>query len=171
MTPLIDGSPGKTLAAGICFLLIAGAGRLLLGHSMALFSGNLIPGDPGPFYLGFLCLSVIAIAGGALSAIGIWAVVRGQGRFVTTPDFLSMVREWTLAGAFVASLVAMPAAMDSVGTTLAVGVFSTAWIYVLLVTLHGHALRHAVEALVFGAGTAAIVMVLFMRLLTLPLPD
>lgn len=171
MTPLLDGSPGKTIAAGLFFLLLAGVGWMLLQHSVGLFSGNQIPGDPGPFFLGRLCISAIAIAGGVLLAIGLFYAVTTPQHFVTSHAFLTLLREWSLAAAFVGSLVLMPTGMEVLGTTPAVGIFATLWVYILLATLNGHSWRHLAEAILFGSASAGFVHLFFIRLLTLPLPS
>jgi len=171
MTPLVDGSPGKTIGVGLFFLLLSAVAWGLLQHSIGLFSGNQIPGDPGPFFLGFLCATVIAIAGGLLLVIGVFCALTTPRAFVTTHAFLTMLREWSLAAGFVGSLILMPAGMEILGTTLAVGLFATVWVYILLATLNGHSLRHMAEAILFGAASATFVHLFFIRLLTLPLPS
>jgi hypothetical protein len=171
VTPfLIEGSAPKTIAAGVLLLALSAVGWLVLQHSISIFSGNQIRGDPGPFFLSNLCLSVIAIAGACLLALGVGGAVgaRGQGGPV---DRAAALRAWGLPLGFVATLACMPLAMDTVGTIPSVAVFTCVWVYILLVNLGGHSWLHAVEAVLFGAGTAGVVQVLFVRLLTLPLPN
>lgn len=170
MTPPIDGSARKTFAVGLLFLFLAGSGYLLLRDSQAMYSNTPMRGDPGPFFLSSLCLGCLALAGGILSLMGLLGL-RDQGAsLLPTHQFIEGVRSWGLPIGFVASLLAMPRAIEGLGTMLAVVLFSSIWIYVLLSALRGHAVRHAVEALIFGAGAALFIQLIFVRLLTLPLP-
>jgi hypothetical protein len=170
MSPPIDGSARKTLAVGLFFLLLAGIGWLMLQQSRNMYSGMPMPGDPGPFFLIGLCLMVLVIAGGLLFVLGLWGF-RDQGEsFTPTYRLVETARAWALSIAFVISLLVMPTGMRALGTTFAVALFSMVWIYVLLTTVRGHALRHVIEALLFGAGAALFVNLIFVRLLTLPLP-
>lgn len=170
MTSLIEGSIGKTVAAGVLFLGIATVGWLVLNHSIDLFSGNRIPGDPGPFFLGHLCLGIIAIAGAILLALAGWAAATTERVFIPTPFLIEIARDWALPAGFVASLIMMPTAMRAMGTPIAVAVFSIGWIYILLAMISGHSRSNGIEALLFGGATAGFVYLFFLRLLTLPLP-
>lgn len=174
MTPPIEGSARKTLAAGMLFLLLAGLGWLMLRHSQGLYATAPMRGDPGPFFLITLCLGVIGAAGALLAALGLWALARAPAPRPATAGLAATARaralSGALSGAFVASLIAMPSAMQALGTTPAVALFATGWIYALLAALRGHSLRHAAEALAFGLATAAVIDLMFLRLLTLPLP-
>jgi len=170
MTPPIDGFARKTLAVGLFFLLLAGIGWLVLRQSRNMYSGMSMPGDPGPFFLIGLCLWVLLIAGGLLFVLGLLGF-RDQGEtFTPTYRLVEIARAWALSITFVVTLLLMPSAMRALGTTFAVALFSMVWIYVLLTAVRGHALRHVVEALLFGAGAALFVNLIFVRLLTLPLP-
>ncbi|MEN9059778.1 MULTISPECIES: tripartite tricarboxylate transporter TctB family protein [Alphaproteobacteria] len=170
MTPPIEDSARKTFAAGLLFLFMAGAGWLLLRHSIALFSGNQMPGDPGPFFLSQLCLIILATVGFVLLVIGAWSWARDAQRHRHTGAIVAMLREWSLSAGFVLTLLTMPAAMRLLGTPAAVALFSIFWIYVLLVSISGHSWRNLIEAAAFGTATAAFIHLFFVRLLTLPLP-
>lgn len=170
MTPPIDGSARKTLAVGLFFLLLAGIGWLVLQQSQNMYSGMSMRGDPGPFFLIGLCLWILLAAGGLLVVLGIWGFRVESENFTPTYRLVETARAWALSIAFVASLLLMPTAMRALGTTYAVALFSIVWIYVLLTAVRGHAPRHVIEALLFGAGAALFVNMIFVRLLTLPLP-
>ncbi|BBU54386.1 hypothetical protein KU6B_06510 [Mameliella alba] len=170
MTPPIEESARKTFAAGLFFLLLAGAGWLLLRHSITLFSGNQMPGDPGPFFLSQLCLTILAGAGLLLLVIGSWSWAREARQHRHTGAIVNTVREWSLSAGFVLTLLVMPAAMRLLGTPAAVALFSIGWIYILLVSISGHSWRNLIEAAAFGMATAAFIHLFFVRLLTLPLP-
>ncbi len=170
MTPPIENSAYKTLAVGIFFLLLAVASWLLLRHSITLFSGNQMPGDPGPFFLSQLCLAILAVAGVVLIAIGVWCVAHEERRHKHTSQLVSAAREWSLSIGFALTLLSMPVMMRLLGTPAAVALFSVTWIYILLVSISGHSWRNLIEAVLFGAATAGFIHLFFVRLLTLPLP-
>lgn len=170
MTPPIDGSARKTFAVGLLFLCLAGTGYLLLRDSQAMYFNTPMRGDPGPYFLASLCLGGLALAGGILSLIGVLGVRAQNISLMPLNLLVEGLRSWVLPIAFIASLLAMPSAIEGLGTMLAVALFSSIWIYVLLSTLRGHAVRHAIEALVFGVGAALFIHLIFVRLLTLPLP-
>lgn len=170
MTPPIDGSARKTLAVGLFFLMLSGTGWRVLQHSQGMYSGNPMPGDPGPFFLISLCLWMLLVAGGLLFVWGLWGFREHGVTFTPTYRLVETARTWALSIAFVVSLLLMPTAMRSLGTTFAVALFSVVWIYVLLTVVRDHALRHVIEAFLFGAGVALFVNLIFVRLLTLPLP-
>lgn len=168
MTPPIDGSARKTLAVGLFFLLLAGGGWLMLQHSRASYMGAPMRGDPGPFFLIGLSLLVLLCAGGVLLGLGLWG-----GRGTTDAAALhplAAAKSWGLPLAFLVSLLLMPAAMRALGTSPAVALFSVGWICALLAARSGPALRHLGVALLLGGGAALFVDLVFLRLLTLPLP-
>lgn len=170
MSPPIDGSARKTLAVGLFFLLLAGVGRLVLEHSRNMYSGMSMPGDPGPFFLLGVCLAIPGVAGAVLLVLGLWACHRQGVTFTPTYRLVETARAWAMSIAFVVTLLLMPVVMRAMGTSPAVALFSFVWIYVLLVVVRGRSPRHLVEALLFGAGVALFVELVFVRLLTLPLP-
>jgi len=175
MTQAIDGSTTRTFAAGALFVLLSGLGLLALWHSESRHLGMTTPGDPGPFFLIRLCLWAIGIAG---VIIVVLAVLRRErtapGTRPGTALILTLRRRgqaWGLAGALVVSLVLMPAAMSGLGTTVAVAIFSTLWIAILLYLRDGARPRVALSALGFGLGSAVFIHIVFVRLLSLPLPS
>jgi len=170
MTPPIEGSAPKSIAVGLFFLILTVAGWLALRHSEAGFRGSVLPGDPGPFYLARLCLSVLGIAGVVILILGVSGAVGSRSGFMPTFGLLEAAKRWIASLGFVVSLMLMPAAMDWIGTTYAVAAFSILWTYLLIAATRGHSLRGALEAAVFGVATAALVHLIFVRLLLLPLP-
>ena len=170
MTPPIEGSAPKSIAVGLFFLILAAAGWLALRHSEASFGGAVLPGDPGPFYMARLCLSVVGIAGIIVLILGVGGALSARSGFLPTLSLMDAAKRWLASLGFVLSLLLMPSAMDWIGTTYAVAAFSILWTYVLIAATRGHSLRGALEAALFGAATAALVHVIFVRLLLLPLP-
>lgn len=171
MTPPIDASAPKTLAAGLLFLALAATGWGALRHSAQMYGGMPMPGDPGAFFLSGLCITIVAIAGVILMALGFWLCLTTGHRFIAADRLIRGLRDWALASGFVVSLLAMPLAMRSLGTPYAVAVFSTLWVFILLTVVRGWSWRHAPEAALFGAGAAVVIHVVFIRLLNLPLPS
>ncbi|MBE3639591.1 tripartite tricarboxylate transporter TctB family protein [Mangrovicoccus algicola] len=166
MQPPIDGSTRKTLAAGLVFLLLCLVGLAMLGASRAAWQGSSMPGDPGPFFLIRLCLWATGAAGAGLLILA--AVTRGQDRGaprVEGPGALA------LPGLLVLSLLAMPVLMKLLGSAPAVAVFATLWIGLLAGLGHGWQPRRLITAPLFGVGAGIFVQLVFVRLLSLPLPN
>lgn len=170
MTPPIEGSAAKSIAVGLLFLLLTAGGLLALQHSEAGFGGSVLPGDPGPFYLARICLALIGIAGIVVLLLGVVGAISARSAATPTYRLVDAARRWAASLGFVVSLIVMPSAMEWIGTTSAVAAFSILWTYLLIVATRGHSLRGAVEAAIFGVATAALIDLVFVRLLLLPLP-
>ncbi|WP_172330139.1 tripartite tricarboxylate transporter TctB family protein [Mangrovicoccus sp. HB161399] len=168
MQPPIDGSTRKTLAAAAFFLALCAAGLAMLRHSRLAWQGMSMPGDPGPFFLIRLCLWAVGLAGAALLVLGL--LTRRPAPRKPTGELLAAGRSWLLSALLAVSLVAMPALMDMLGTAPAVAIFATAWIALLIGLRDGWGPRLALPALGFGIGAAVFVHLVFIRLLSLPLP-
>ena len=167
----IDGSRRTTLAGGGFFVLLAGLGAIVLRQSEAGYAGMAMPGDPGPFFLTRLCLWLIGLSGIALITAGLMARSVPGAAPVAARKRSETGKAWLLTAAFTVSLTAMPLAMRTFGTAEAVAIFSIPWIAVLLGLRDGAHSRLLPAALSFGLGAAAFVHVVFVRLLTLPLPS
>ncbi|MFD2238021.1 hypothetical protein [Aureimonas populi] len=154
--------------AGI-FLGIAALGWALLRQSEAAFSNFVMPGDPGPFFLARLCLAAIFLAGLVLALHAV-RLLRRAPPAGQAPRGGAAPARWLLPAGFTLSLLAMPALMTGLGTTLAVFLFSCPWILIL----HGREARLgplAVAGALAASGAAAgFVSLVFIRLLNVPLP-
>ncbi len=170
MTPPINGSAHKTLLVGLLFLTVAAIGYLMLRYSIAHMSGTPIPGDPGPFFLPSICLTVVGVAGATLFGLGIWRLIQTKESLMPPIQFGDAARDMGLTVGFVAALLLMPTAIVAFGTFRVVAVFSIFWIYAFLAAGHGHSIRNLVEAVLLGFGTALFINIVFLWLLKLPLP-
>ncbi|RJE79664.1 tripartite tricarboxylate transporter TctB family protein [Paracoccus sp. JM45] len=157
-------SSGKNAIIGLLFLVVAASGGTMLRHSRFNWLGTPIPGDPGPFFLISICLSITGLTG----TIMLGLAVRRNKASLRCPVF-SMATTG-LPAAYVIALIVMPIAMRSLGTTLATSIFAMIWITVLMYRQGTSIPRIAISASGFGIGAALFIQLVFVRLLTLPLP-
>lgn len=166
MTPPIDGSRTRSLATAALFLGLAVFAFWATRQSEAAWMGMPIPGDPGPYFLIRLCLWVVGVAGVVIGLLTLLSREEAPAR----ADGPTGLRGLIPGAALILSLIAMPTAMTQLGTLSAVAIFATGWIFALSALRFGPTLRIAATALAFGLGAAGFVELVFVRLLTLPLP-
>ena len=165
-----DGIASTAFWAGLVFLVLTIVGYLLLRYSIEHNRGTPIPGDPGPFFLPTLCLIAVGITGAVMIIHSVAKTLLASGPIVRPTQWDAIARSQVLTIGFIITLCLIPTAMVAFGTFYVVAVFSAFWIYAFLVASHKHSLRNLVEALVLGTATAIFINIVFVRILTLPLP-
>lgn len=150
----------RHLAGGLLLLAFALVGGAALQSSRAAFTNFVMPADPGPFALPALCLLAVGATGIGLLIAGLRAPRDPAPATGKTRSLMPLL--------FLASVVAMPVLMAHLGTAPAVALFTFGWMMVIAGgPLAGRLLRSALV----GLGTGLAVYVIFIRLLTLPLPS
>lgn len=170
MSQTFDGVSHKSFWAGLLFIALAVVGYLLLRYSIAHDQGTPIPGDPGPFFLPRLCLTAVGATGAVLTVLGASRMAASARRVSPFAQLDKMARDQIMTIGFIITLCLIPTAMVALGTFYVVAGFSTFWIYAFLVASQGHSVRNIIEAVGLGIATAIFINVVFVRILTLPLP-
>lgn len=169
-------SPGglRHTLIGLIFVGFAVIAWAMLADSKTS-SNYVMAGDPGPFLLADIAIGVIAFAGVVMLATGIHrSATAAAGGEPSLPFAAKMrspaARAWLLPIVFAASAIAMPTALLTLGTPLAIILFAAVWISILQ-RRAGEPMRRVVISAVLGSlATAAFIYVGFIQLLQLPLP-
>ncbi|QUS36736.1 tripartite tricarboxylate transporter TctB family protein [Falsirhodobacter algicola] len=154
------------LARAAFFAGIAIVGLAMLEHGRASYAGTIMRGDPGPFFLGRLCLIAIGLYGVGLGIVALTGRRGGRGK--SAPASRSGLM---LAGAMVLTLMVLPGLMQGVGTTWAVAIFAMPWLGVLLARSGVPHRRAAMGAVLFALLIAVTVRTVFIHALNIPLPS
>jgi hypothetical protein len=152
------------------FLTVAGSGWLMLQDSRSRSSVHLVRGDPGPFFLAELCLAVICAGGLALLVAGGIGFLRRPHNPIATTWSAHDALRLLVPGLFVVTLLVLPLAMRTAGTPLALGLFALLWIFVLMFLSGARGAGLALGPLLGALGTGGFIQIVFIRLLSLPLP-